>query len=182
MQRTAAINSEGLGLGLTMVKQIVESADGAVGVQSDGINKGSLFSFSMQMEKGQQNKTEQEDQQCPQKDEYESPHQSSMEQIDDLSYRSFSGLMNFRSDKEIINQNSKVQFDQSQTYANPVPKNVVHMCDQKDPVVAAPSVLIVDDDSLAVEYQQQLMTREGLSYDSCHDGERAISIIHDRIR
>ena len=50
LQRTAQINSEGIGLGLTMVKQIVESGGGAVGVDSPGVNQGSLFSFSMQME------------------------------------------------------------------------------------------------------------------------------------
>ena len=45
LQRTAEINSEGIGLGLTMVKQIVETAGGIVGVESEGIDKGSLFSF-----------------------------------------------------------------------------------------------------------------------------------------
>ena len=50
LQRTAQINSEGIGLGLTMVKQIVESSGGAIGVESLGIEKGSLFSFSMKMD------------------------------------------------------------------------------------------------------------------------------------
>ena len=50
LQRTAKINSVGIGLGLTMVKQIVESGGGTVGVHSDGVNKGSTFSFSMHME------------------------------------------------------------------------------------------------------------------------------------
>ena len=49
LQRTAEINSEGIGLGLTMVKQIVETAGGIVGVESEGIGKGSLFSFCMKM-------------------------------------------------------------------------------------------------------------------------------------
>ena len=50
LQRTAQVNSEGIGLGLTMVKQIVESSGGVIGVDSLGINKGSLFSFSMKMD------------------------------------------------------------------------------------------------------------------------------------
>ena len=54
LRRTAEINSEGIGLGLTMVKQIVETAGGLVGVYSKGSNEGSLFCFSMNLE---QNKT-----------------------------------------------------------------------------------------------------------------------------
>ena len=50
LQRTAQVNSEGIGLGLTMVKQIVESSGGVIGVDSLGINKGSLFGFSMKMD------------------------------------------------------------------------------------------------------------------------------------
>ena len=50
LQRTADINSEGIGLGLTMVKQIVETAGGIVGVESDGVGLGSLFSFCMKMD------------------------------------------------------------------------------------------------------------------------------------
>ena len=49
LTRTAAQNSDGIGLGLTMVKQIVETSGGAVDVQSEGIGKGSLFRVSMQM-------------------------------------------------------------------------------------------------------------------------------------
>ena len=43
------MNSEGIGLGLTMVKQIVETSGGSVGVYSGGIDKGSVFSFTMKM-------------------------------------------------------------------------------------------------------------------------------------
>jgi len=49
LHRTAAMNSDGIGLGLTIVKQIVESAQGKVTVASDGVDKGSTFSFSMMM-------------------------------------------------------------------------------------------------------------------------------------
>ena len=47
--RTAEMNSEGIGLGLMIVKQIVESASGQVKVFSEGVGKGSTFSFSMLM-------------------------------------------------------------------------------------------------------------------------------------
>ena len=43
LQRTANINSEGLGLGLMIVKQIVESAGGKVAGESQGVNQGSSF-------------------------------------------------------------------------------------------------------------------------------------------
>lgn len=49
LHRTAEINSEGIGLGLTIVKQIVEASGGYVTVESDGSGKGSLFIFSMKM-------------------------------------------------------------------------------------------------------------------------------------
>lgn len=49
LHRTADMNSEGIGLGLTIVKQIVESAKGSVTVFSQGVGKGSTFTFSMKM-------------------------------------------------------------------------------------------------------------------------------------
>ena len=43
------MNSEGIGLGLTIVKGIVESSGGQVSVSSPGIGKGSTFKFNMPM-------------------------------------------------------------------------------------------------------------------------------------
>ena len=50
LQRTAKINSEGLGLGLTISKQIVEAAGGEIWATSKGANRGSTFAFTMQLE------------------------------------------------------------------------------------------------------------------------------------
>ena len=44
------MNSEGLGLGLTIVKQIVKLAGGEINVYSDGKDKGSCFEFTMPLE------------------------------------------------------------------------------------------------------------------------------------
>ena len=43
LQRTAKINHEGIGLGLNIVKQIVELCEGLINVHSDGKGKGSVF-------------------------------------------------------------------------------------------------------------------------------------------
>ena len=45
------MNSEGIGLGLTIVKNIVENSGGQIRAQSDGIGKGSCFTFNMQMDR-----------------------------------------------------------------------------------------------------------------------------------
>ena len=49
LHRTAELNNEGIGLGLTIVKQIVEKSEGRISVYSEGAGKGSIFSFSMKM-------------------------------------------------------------------------------------------------------------------------------------
>ncbi len=53
LQRTAAINSEGIGLGLTIVQQIVKAAEGSVHVDSPGVGQGSTFTFTMHMNQAQ---------------------------------------------------------------------------------------------------------------------------------
>jgi len=54
LQRTAAMNDTGIGLGLTIVKQIVEQSQGSVHAKSPGIGKGSTFSFNMVIETAEQ--------------------------------------------------------------------------------------------------------------------------------
>ena len=49
LHRTAEMNSEGMGLGLIIVKQIVEQSGGTIFVQSDGLGHGSLFCFTMKL-------------------------------------------------------------------------------------------------------------------------------------
>ena len=44
------MNHEGMGLGLTIVKQLVELNKGSIGVHSEGAGKGSAFCFTMKME------------------------------------------------------------------------------------------------------------------------------------
>ena len=50
LHRTAAMNHEGIGLGLTIVKEIVKLCKGSIDVKSDGIDKGSTFRFFMRMD------------------------------------------------------------------------------------------------------------------------------------
>ncbi len=49
LHRTAEMNNEGIGMGLTIVKQIIEKSGGTIGVWSQGIGQGSVFYFSMKM-------------------------------------------------------------------------------------------------------------------------------------
>ncbi len=49
LERTASINNEGIGLGLTVVQQIVEAGGGHIVAESQGANEGSCFILNMQM-------------------------------------------------------------------------------------------------------------------------------------
>ena len=49
LRRTAEINSEGIGMGLMICQKLVELNEGKIFVESEGINKGSVFTFSMKM-------------------------------------------------------------------------------------------------------------------------------------
>ena len=49
LKRTALTNSEGIGLGLMICQKLVLLNGGTIKVQSKGKNKGSMFSFDMEM-------------------------------------------------------------------------------------------------------------------------------------
>ena len=51
LHRTTEMNHEGIGLGLTIVKNIVEQSKGMVSAHSDGPGKGSNFCCSFQVSK-----------------------------------------------------------------------------------------------------------------------------------
>ena len=50
LRRTATMNSEGIGMGLMICRNLVQMNGGTISVHSDGIDKGSIFTFTMHME------------------------------------------------------------------------------------------------------------------------------------
>ena len=48
--RTAKMNSDGVGLGLMISKALIEANGGELKIMSEGVNKGSIFSFNMRMD------------------------------------------------------------------------------------------------------------------------------------
>ena len=44
---TSDMNHEGIGLGLVIVKKIIEQVGGSIVIKSDGLGKGSAFEFIM---------------------------------------------------------------------------------------------------------------------------------------
>ena len=49
LRRTAELNSDGIGMGLMICQKLVEQNKGTISVKSDGIGKGSVFTFNMEM-------------------------------------------------------------------------------------------------------------------------------------
>ena len=43
------MNSEGIGLGLMISKALIEVNEGKLYINSEGVNKGSVFTFTMRM-------------------------------------------------------------------------------------------------------------------------------------
>ena len=58
LRRTAAMNSAGIGMGLMICKNLVQKNGGTISVHSDGIDKGSIFTFTMQIESSQESTDE----------------------------------------------------------------------------------------------------------------------------
>ena len=50
LMRTAEMNHEGIGLGLSIAKSVVEKSGGAISLTSDGVNEGTKVTFSMRVE------------------------------------------------------------------------------------------------------------------------------------
>ena len=48
--RTADMNHEGIGMGLLICKNLVKLSGGTIDVHSDGLDKGSVFSFSVKVQ------------------------------------------------------------------------------------------------------------------------------------
>ena len=50
LKHTSEMNSEGIGMGLMICKNLVNINGGEIDVFSDGENEGAIFSFTMKME------------------------------------------------------------------------------------------------------------------------------------
>ena len=49
LMRTAEMNSEGIGLGLMISKSLIEGNGGKLRIVSEGVDEGSIFTFTMRM-------------------------------------------------------------------------------------------------------------------------------------
>ena len=50
LMRTAEMNSEGIGMGLMICRNLVHLNNGTISVHSEGEDKGSIFTFTMKMQ------------------------------------------------------------------------------------------------------------------------------------
>ncbi len=65
LRRTAEMNSEGIGMGLMICKNLVKMNHGTISASSEGENKGSIFYFTMRMKEKKEDQIIIVDQQPP---------------------------------------------------------------------------------------------------------------------
>ena len=68
LERTADINQEGIGMGLWIVKKLVQGCLGTLNIKSQGVNTGASFIFTMRMTKNEQTVHQNSMQKIPLKD------------------------------------------------------------------------------------------------------------------
>ena len=68
LKRTAKMNSEGIGMGLMICQNLVQKNGGTISVHSDGIDKGSIFTFTMCMQSQKEDSLEVLDEQVVSED------------------------------------------------------------------------------------------------------------------
>lgn len=185
LHRTAQINSAGIGLGLTIVKQIIESCNGHIEVRSDGVNMGSSVLFSMQMEEVPNDRP--------------ATHfvqKTFMEPI--LPKPKIEKAQNYVQEKDDVNiSDLEASLENSQRdglfvklddflFADRIAKSPrkgtpeeekLNILKQKNP----PAILIIDDDQMNIEVIQSLLEHLGFTCDTATSGRSGIELIQNRL-